>query len=275
MAREEAGGGKVLFGRSVAEGYRQHLEPVIFQPWAERLVDFVGVDEGQTVLDVAAGTGVVTRAAARRVGAGGRVIASDISGAVLGHVRAGFPDGGPSLEVLECPATALQVADGSVDVALCQQGLPFISDRPAAMAEMRRVLRPGGKAGVAVWLSDPRIEPFIVYGDALREQGVPEPFNNAYDSTALTMPVQEVRGLLEASGLRRVEVTVRRLELGWPSARAAADAVAGTPYGPVVAGLGSEVRERVMDDILRRMTAPDGSPVRHLTVSVLARGIAP
>ena len=63
----------------MAEGYRRHLEPVIFEPWAERLVVFAGVRAGQHVLDVAAGTGVVSRRAAAAVGDGGRVIASDVS----------------------------------------------------------------------------------------------------------------------------------------------------------------------------------------------------
>ncbi|MGH3026123.1 MAG: methyltransferase domain-containing protein, partial [Gaiellaceae bacterium] len=102
----------------MADGYREYLEPVIFRPWAELLLDFVGVDEGQTVLDVAAGTGVISRAAAVRVGPGGRVVASDVSAAMLAHVPDGFPDG-QALQMLECSATALTLPDASVDIVLC------------------------------------------------------------------------------------------------------------------------------------------------------------
>ena len=55
---------------TVAEGYRRYLEPVIFEPWAERLVAFARIRSGQHVLDVAAGTGVVSRRAAVAVGRG-------------------------------------------------------------------------------------------------------------------------------------------------------------------------------------------------------------
>lgn len=78
-----------------------------------------------------------------------------------------------------------RVADSSVDVVLCQQGLPFIPDRPAALKEMARVLKPGGSAGVAVWRWSDRVEPIIVYGEALKANGVPEPFPHAYDSSGL------------------------------------------------------------------------------------------
>ncbi len=64
---------KLLFGGSVPDGYREYLEPVIFRPWTNLLLARVELAEGQTVLDVAAGTGVVSREAAQRVGPQGRV----------------------------------------------------------------------------------------------------------------------------------------------------------------------------------------------------------
>src|SRR5665213_1614165 len=100
MVEDEA-----LFGGSVANNYREYLEPVIFRPWAELLVDFVGPNKGQTVLDIAAGTGVVSRVAARRTGPGSRVIASDVSPAMLAQVANGFPTSDVSLQTLECSAT--------------------------------------------------------------------------------------------------------------------------------------------------------------------------
>lgn len=266
---------EVLFGGPVPEGYREYLEPVIFHPWAERLVDFVGITQGQTVLDVAAGTGVVARVAASRIGPAGHIIASDISGSMLAQVGIGYPSGGPLLETIQCSATELRLADQVVDVVLCQQGLPFIPDRLAAALEMRRVLRPGGKAGIAVWLSSPRVEPFIVYGEALRASGLPEPFPAAYDSSRTSMTAEEVESALSGAGLEDVEIRVEQLELDWPSPEHAAQGVAGTPYGPVIAALDAATREAIMADLLGRMTAPDGGAVRHVMTSVLARATAP
>lgn len=239
------GDDKGLFGGgSVPDGYREHLEPVIFGPWALRLIDFVGVRSGDQVLDVASGTGVVARAAAERVGVQGHVIASDISAPMLAHVQQGLKPDSASVDTVECSATALSMDDGAFDVVLCQQGLPFIPDREAAAREMRRVLRPGGRAGVAVWLSNPRVEPFLVYGHALRDHGLAEPFPNAYDSTANSMSVDEVRTALEAARFHDVHVVTEELALAWASPAAAARGVTGTPYGPVIAALDRTDRPR-------------------------------
>jgi SAM-dependent methyltransferase len=79
---------KLFSSGSVAGGYREHLVPVIFAPWAQRLLGFVGVQRGQAVLDGASGTGVVARAAAARSGATGSVIATDPSAEMLAHAAA-------------------------------------------------------------------------------------------------------------------------------------------------------------------------------------------
>ncbi len=267
--------GQLLFAGSVPDGYLEYLEPVIFRPWAEKLLAYVEIAEGAAVLDVAAGTGAVSRAAASRVGRGGRVIASDISDAMLGHVAHGYPVDGPPVETLVCSATALQLPSSSVDAILCQQGLPFIPDRPAALKEMARVLKPGGVVGVSVWRSTNRVEPFIVYGDALRANGIPEPFPGAYDSTGLTMAVADVEDAFEEARLEDVEVRLEELEIDWPDVAHAVRGVFGTPYGPIVAALDEEERRAVLDDLVARMTAPGGGPRAHLMVSVLARGRRP
>jgi SAM-dependent methyltransferase len=266
---------KLFSSGSVADGYREHLVPVIFAPWAQRLLDFVGVQPGQAVLDVASGTGVVARAAAGRSGATGSVIASDPSAEMLAHATVDPADDAAPITTLQCSATELAVADASVDVVVCQQGFPFIPDRVAAATEMRRVLRPGGAAGVAVWLSNPKVEPFMIYGEALRATGLPEPFPSAYDSTAISMSVDEVRHTLSSGGLKDVDVETQDLMLDWPSPEAAVIGVFGTPYGPIIAGLDEERRASVMADLKRRMTAADGTAVRHRTTAVLGRGVAP
>lgn len=98
---------QVLFSAgTIADAYRQHLEPVIFRPRAARLLDLAGPQPGQRLLDVACGTGVVARAAATRLGRDGQIIASDISPGMLAHVPVDFPVGEASVETLEASATA-------------------------------------------------------------------------------------------------------------------------------------------------------------------------
>jgi SAM-dependent methyltransferase len=78
-------------------------------------------------------------------------------------------DGSAPIEYLECPADALGVPDDAFDLVTCQQGLQFFPDRSAALAEMRRVLRPGGKIGIAVWCSIEDCPPFLALANALNQ----------------------------------------------------------------------------------------------------------
>src|SRR5262249_58990290 len=116
-----------------AELYERYLVPPVTLPWALDLVERVGVQTGECVLDVACGTGAVARVAAERVGDGGRVVGVDVNCAMLRVARARLPE----LEWRQGNALALPLADGEVDVVACQLGLPFYPDRPAALKAVR------------------------------------------------------------------------------------------------------------------------------------------
>lgn len=248
---------------------------MVFEAWAQALVDETGVEPGDRVLDVASGTGVVARLAARRVGQQGRVVASDVSAAMLGYA-ASLPTapGAAAIERVEAPVTALPFPDGSFDAVLCQQGLPFFSDRPGAATEMRRVLRPGGVAGLSVWAAGHRLEPFEDYNEALIAAGVEPPFANAFGPSSFVMEPEEVRGLLEAAGFSTVEVSVVDRSVAWPGPEAAASGIFGTPFGPLVDALSGERREAFDADLLRRFAVADDGPVERTTTAVVARATA-
>jgi ubiquinone/menaquinone biosynthesis C-methylase UbiE len=134
-----------------AELYQRHLVPAVTAGWAVGLVDRVGLRRGERVLDVACGTGVVARVAAERVGRTGRVAGIDINAVMLGVARSLQAGAGASVAFVQGSALSLPYADASHDVVLCQFGLQFVPDRPAALAEMRRVLMPGGRLGLNVY----------------------------------------------------------------------------------------------------------------------------
>ena len=134
-----------------AELYQHHLVPAVTAGWAVGLVDRVGLRPGERVLDVACGTGVVARAAAERVGRTGRVAGIDINAAMLGVARALPTGAGASIGWVQGSVLSLPFAEASHDVVLCQLGLQFVPDRPAALAQMRRVLTPGGRLGLNVY----------------------------------------------------------------------------------------------------------------------------
>jgi ubiquinone/menaquinone biosynthesis C-methylase UbiE len=134
-----------------AELYQRHLVPAITAGWAASLVERAGLRRGERVLDVACGTGVVARAAARRVGRAGHVAGIDMNAGMLAVARS-LPTGpGAGIGWSQGSALNLPFAAGSCDVVLCQLGLQFFPDRPAALAEMRRVLVTGGRLGLSVY----------------------------------------------------------------------------------------------------------------------------
>lgn len=256
---------------NVPQNYQELLEPVVFQPWAEKFVEFADVTIGQSVLDIASGTGVVARAVAGEVGPAGRVVASDVSRAML-DVTMKTGSNGAEIETLESPATQLALPDNTFDRAFNHQGLPFIQDRVGAMREMRRVLKDGGIGCVAVWKAGVRCEPFETYIDVLRELEVSPPFPAAYDMASYTMGEKDVAEAFDQAGFNDVEIRTETLELSWPDTEAAVDGLRGTPFGPVVANLDADKRQQVIQTIAERF-ASDG-PVKRQTESVFARGVA-
>ena len=139
-------------GVDALSAYDEILVPRLFDPWGEVLLDEVGLSAGQAVLDIACGPGTMARLAAQRVGPSGQVTGCDLSPGMLELATAKNPvEGAAPITYQQCPADDLPLPDAAFDVVLCQQGLQFFPDKTGALAEMRRVLKPDGRAGVAVW----------------------------------------------------------------------------------------------------------------------------
>jgi ubiquinone/menaquinone biosynthesis C-methylase UbiE len=136
---------------SPAQVYEEFFVPAMFGPCTRALLDVVPPRPGDRVLDVACGTGVVARTVAPLVGAGGRVTALDLRPGMIAVAEALPQPSGAAVEWVEGDAQALPFDGGTFDLVLCQQGVQFFPERGTAVAEMRRVLVPGGRAGVAVW----------------------------------------------------------------------------------------------------------------------------
>jgi len=150
------------------EAYDDALVGPVFSPWGEYLLDALTVTPGERLLDVATGPGTVARLASARLGPAGHVLATDLSAAMLAIAEAKGPvaDGSP-IEYRLSPAVPLAAPGNSFAVACCQHGLQFFPDRPGALAEMRRALRPGGRIGLAIWASVEMCPPFAALRDAI------------------------------------------------------------------------------------------------------------
>ena len=192
--------------------YDDIMVPRLFEPWAELLLDEMDIRSGQSVLDIACGPGTVSRRVALRVGASGRVTGCDLSPAMLELARSkrSVADSAP-IDYLECPADALPVPDDAFDRVTCQQGLQFFPDRPAALAEMRRALRPGGIVGVAIWCAIEECPPFEALRDAL-EQVLGAETADAYEAGPWGFgDAETLARLVEDAGFTKVRV--RRHEM--------------------------------------------------------------
>ena len=135
--------------RSPAQIYDDQFVPALFRPWSGVVADAACVRPGQRVLDVACGTGVLACTVAERVGPHGAVVGLDANPQMLAVARR--KPVGNCVEWIDGRAESLPFPDTSFDAVLSQFGLMFFDDRVAALREMIRVLRPGGRLAVAVW----------------------------------------------------------------------------------------------------------------------------
>jgi ubiquinone/menaquinone biosynthesis C-methylase UbiE len=133
--------------RSAADVYEEFFVPALFAAWPAPVAQAAGIARGQDVLDVACGTGVLAREAARRVQPGGKVIGLDRNEGMLAVARRKAPE----IEWRQGQAEALPFGGDHFDAVVSQFGLMFFEDRILALAEMWRVLKPGGRLAVAVW----------------------------------------------------------------------------------------------------------------------------
>jgi ubiquinone/menaquinone biosynthesis C-methylase UbiE len=128
-------------------GWRDQLEPA-----HSLMLGMAALRPGERVLDVACGTGLVSFRAAATVGHQGAVVGTDISGEMVETARRGAAQRDLANARFErADAEALPMKVASFDVAVCALGLMYVPDPVGALCEMRRLLRPGGRAAAAVW----------------------------------------------------------------------------------------------------------------------------
>ncbi|MEO8442931.1 MAG: class I SAM-dependent methyltransferase [Betaproteobacteria bacterium] len=138
-----------VFAGSVPKFYDRFLVPLIFEPYAADLANRLGSRSLSRVLEIAAGTGVVTRAMASALPASVGIVATDLNQAMLDEAAAVGTR--RAVEWRQADALQLPFADGEFDAVVCQFGAMFFPDKAQAFAQARRVLKAGGVFIFNVW----------------------------------------------------------------------------------------------------------------------------
>ncbi len=141
--------GDTRFEGSIPRFYEAHMVPMLFAPYAEDLVARLALRAGRRVLELAAGTGVVTRAMAARLPTEVAIVATDLNQPMIDH--AAQVGTARPVEWRAADAMQLPFGDAEFDAVVCQFGVMFFPDRAKAFAETRRVLREGGTFLFNVW----------------------------------------------------------------------------------------------------------------------------
>lgn len=196
-----------------AELYERYPARYILGPWAPLLVDAAHPSAGERVLDVACGTGVIAREAAKRVGPAGRVVGIDLNPGMIAVARS-LPalDGAP-IEWVEGSALDLDLDNSSFNVVLCQQGLQFFPDKALALREMRRVLDRGGRLALSVWNN---IGLYNTAVSAALAKFVNEDVAARFNASRKAHTADELQRLAAEAGFSAAEVSVGRINIRLP-----------------------------------------------------------
>ncbi|ELY57186.1 Methyltransferase type 11 [Natronococcus amylolyticus DSM 10524] len=247
--------------RSAPEAYERYLVPAIFVPWAERLVDRADVGNGDRVLDVGCGTGVVARHAAARVGETGSVVGLDVNEGMLEVAARTATEARLEIEWRAGDATELPFSEGAFDVVCCQQTLQFVDDPTAALEEMRRVRESDGCVVISVWRPLEHQPGYVVLAEAL-ERHVGEDAGSMMRSPFPAWRGAELRAFARDAGFGEASVAIEIGSVRYPSAEEfVRREAASSPLAEFISGVGQDVREALVSTVeggLEAYTDDDG-----------------
>lgn len=191
--------------------YQQVLVPAWFDRWAEAMVTVAALSPGQAVLDVACGTGCVAQRALAAVGAEGQVEGLDINTSMLALARQEAQ--GLDIAWIESDVGQIPRPDHHYDRLLCQHGYHYFPDKPAALAELRRVLKPEGILALSMW--DGHNAYTSALCDAVARHLSPE-IATTQRAQRSTPPPEDTAEELRAGGFPEVKIVHQELRVSVP-----------------------------------------------------------
>lgn len=239
------------YSGTAAQLYQSFFVPSLATPVSGELLRAAALQPGARVLDVACGTGVITRAAAEQVGPTGAVTGIDVAPDMLAVAKT-IPAGGAPIIWQEADAASLPLPDEFYDVGLCQMGLMFMEDRAGALRELYRVLTPGGR----VVINTPgRIQPLFETMERAIADNL-DPGLSAFVSAVFSMHDPSVLAdLLRAAGFSDVTSKEYTATFDLPGpAEFLWNYINLTPMGPLVADAPEEAKAAMERQVVEAWT---------------------
>ncbi|HFQ13594.1 MAG TPA: methyltransferase domain-containing protein [Gammaproteobacteria bacterium] len=259
------------FTGNIPENYDRYLGPMFFHDCARDLAARLAQEPPRHLLEIAAGTGIVTRHLRDHLPATSRIVATDLNDDMLRHARTRFAED-ENIEFRAADALALPFEDDCFDGLVCQFGIMFFPDKVQGLREMRRVLKPGGRLFFSVW-------------DALEHNPLPRHTNAMLDGLFEGKPPaflhtpfsyhdqDQIRRDMRAAGFAEAEFSTLQGECRFPEPRhAALGMITGSPLRLEIEQLGhvtiDEAVEEVAAGLERRFGAGDCCvPMRWTVIS--------
>jgi ubiquinone/menaquinone biosynthesis C-methylase UbiE len=247
-------------GDSVPKTYDEIMVPRMFNPWARRLIDQAKIQVGDQVLDMACGPGTVARLLAEKVGTEGLVVGVDMSLPMLEVARAKpLTPGAGKIEYVESQVTPLILPEFlneiKFDAVTCQQAVQFFPEKAAALKEMKRRVRPGGRVVFSIWGSIEECQLWKIFRDELKRHHS-EAAAKVMEAPFSFYDRAQIENLLEEAGFEKAVIDYHSMPAifeGGPDQAIAA--LYGSPLAQFILEMGEEAREAMEEDFRREITS--------------------
>jgi SAM-dependent methyltransferase len=243
------------FTGNVPERYDRYMVPLLFEPYAVDLVARLPQRDGLRVLELAAGTGAVTRVLRETLPADASLVATDLNDAMIAYARTAVTS--PGIEWRAADAQELPFEDSSFDVVVCQFGFMFLPDKVQGFREARRVLAEGGVLLANVWHMREE-NPVAHVVQQLLDERFPDDPPRFLDTPYGYGDHDRLHGDLAAAGWENVELDVVKITGRSPAAAdVALGYVTGTPLSFELGDRGADP-ESFGDELTRRLAMAGG-----------------
>ncbi|NIP32273.1 MAG: methyltransferase domain-containing protein [Candidatus Dadabacteria bacterium] len=257
--------------KSVASSYEEILVPVMFDPWARELINDYPLWNNSRILDLAAGTGIVTRLLSEKIGDDGSIIAVDINSEMLEIAKEKLGNPNSNVIFIESSADSIDQTSNSFDVVVCQQGFQFFPDKLAVAKELKRLLKSDGRAIISTWQPVSECQFFGVICESLEiidEKEISDLMRKPFDFLGW----EELSGYFDDAGFSLVTVDEKKLPLKISGGIDQAIKMAyATPIGPKLRSLDDSKQKQFVNEmskLLEELTE-DGKAYGSLVSNIL------